>query len=254
MIEVKSLAFEGRLDPISFKQEKGEVIHLIGANGSGKSTLLSLVAKIKKGDGEVFFVNESVADLSLSSLALSRAYLTQAQHAVFNMAAYQYLFLSASFQRVCKPSKIEHWVNFICEKLGLLDKLSRPVNELSGGEWQRVRVAGVVLQVIPALNSQAKMLILDEPAVGLDPAQEVQLFQLIRWIASQGICVLMSNHDLNRALSDADKVLMLKNGQLKYSGIPEEIMTPENLEVVFNTTFVIKQLDYGTIVLPKTTR
>ncbi len=254
MIEVKNLALEGRLSPISFKQEAGEIVHLVGANGCGKSTLLSLVAKITTGHGDVLIDNLSVSKLSISSLALVRAYLSQHQQAAFNLAVYQYLFLSASFQRSCDPSEIAYWVNFTCEKLGLLDKLSRYTNTLSGGEWQRVRIAGIVLQVIPALNPQAKILILDEPAVGLDPSQEVQLFNFIHWIAKQGISVLMSNHDLNRALSDADKVLMLKKGNLKYFGTPEEIMTPEHLETIFNTKFAVKKVDYRKFILPEIIR
>ena len=125
--------------------------------------------------------------------------------------------------------------NMVVELVQLQDKLHRSIQTLSGGEWQRVRLAGVCLQVWRTINPFSQFLILDEPAAPLDIAQEGLLYQLINAMAAQGIGVLVANHDLNRTLKHADKVLLLNNGVLHSSGSADTVLTEEALGEVFNT-------------------
>ncbi|MCA2423697.1 iron ABC transporter, partial [Vibrio alginolyticus] len=131
--------------------------------------------------------------------------------------------------------KVRDAVNMVVELVQLQDKLHRSIQTLSGGEWQRVRLAGVCLQVWRTINPYSQLLILDEPAAPLDIAQEGLLYQLINAIAAQGISVLVANHDLNRTLKHADKVLLLSNGVLHASGRADDVLSETGLAEVFKT-------------------
>ena len=148
---------------------------------------------------------------------------------------FQYLALSLPSSSHGLDAEINAALDEISQMLDITDKLHRSIQTLSGGEWQRVRLAGMCLQIWPTLNPYAKLLILDEPAAPLDIAQEALLYKLIERVADKGIAVIMANHDLNRTLRHADQVLLLDKGVLQASGRAEQVLTPEQLESVFNT-------------------
>ncbi|WP_047042749.1 vitamin B12 ABC transporter ATP-binding protein BtuD [Vibrio mexicanus] len=235
MIRVNSIQMNSRLLPLSFTCQHGEVLHVIGPNGSGKSTLLAAISGVIEAKGEVFIDEKALHEMDLESLAMYRAYLSQSARPAFNIDVYQYLSLSVP---ACSKSESETLVSVVNELASLVqieDKLHRSIHQLSGGEWQRVRLAAICLQVWPALNPYAKVLLLDEPAAPLDIGQEVMLYRLIRRISELGITVIMANHDLNRALRHADRVLLLDKGVLQAFGSAEEVLTEEQLSATFNT-------------------
>ena len=94
----------------------------------------------------------------------------------------------------------------VAAALGIEDKLPRHVSQLSGGEWQRVRLAAVILQIHPGGNPHGQLLLLDEPMNSLDVAQQVALDRLLSALSRQGIAVVMSSHDLNHTLRHAHRV------------------------------------------------
>ena len=251
ILEVNDLALPPRLQPTSFVFDKGEILHVLGANGSGKSTLLSLVSGLLRGQGQVSINQKPLKQCSVEALSRYRSYLSQRQSISFQFAVYQYLIWSLPCG--CRPESklVMQAIKQICDQLNLTDKLNRPVTQLSGGEWQRVRLAGVCLQVLPSLNPDACLLILDEPATGLDPAQEAVMYQLIRWIARQGIAVIMSNHDLTRTLNEADQVLLLKKGQALCFGKPDFVMTPVHLKNAYGMNFLVGSLQHQKVILPQ---
>ena len=126
-------------------------------------------------------------------------------------------------------------VKELVDVLELEDKLHRSIHQLSGGEWQRVRLCAICLQIWPSLNPYAKLLILDEPAAPLDIGQEALLYKLIRKVADMGITVVMSNHDLNRTLKHADKALLLDKGVIQQVGSVDQVFEPSELSRVFKT-------------------
>lgn len=109
--------------------------------------------------------------------------------------------------------------------LGLGDKLGRSVNQLSGGEWQRVRLAAVVLQIHPNANPVGQLLLLDEPMNSLDVAQQNALDRVLHHLCQAGIAIVMSSHDLNHTLRHAHKAWLLKRGKLIACGRREEVLT-----------------------------
>ncbi|HHF2916885.1 vitamin B12 ABC transporter ATP-binding protein BtuD [Vibrio sp. VGrn 2] len=239
MMHVKHMSVGSRLLPLSFECKAGEIVHVVGPNGSGKSTLLAAISGTlshREGmSGEVYVGNKNLLTLPLSEQAHVRGYLCQQSRPAFNVDVFQYLALSLPSGAEIADVKVRDAVNMVVELVQLQDKLHRSIQTLSGGEWQRVRLAGVCLQVWRTINPFSQFLILDEPAAPLDIAQEGLLYQLINAMAAQGIGVLVANHDLNRTLKHADKVLLLNNGVLHSSGNADTVLTEEALGEVFNT-------------------
>lgn len=235
MIHINNLSVGSRLLPLSFEVNQGEVVHVIGPNGSGKSTLLTAIAGLLTAKGEVRIGELDVAKASMPSLASCRAFLSQSDRPAFNIEVVQYLALSLPSQAKSMLDEVNAAVHTLAQWLQLEDKLHRSIHQLSGGEWQRVRLCGICLQVWPTLNPLAKVLILDEPAAPLDIGQETLLYRLIDKIAQLGITVVMSNHDLNRTLTHAHKVALLDRGVLQQFGLPEEVLNEAQLSRVFNT-------------------
>ncbi|MGI3095538.1 vitamin B12 ABC transporter ATP-binding protein BtuD [Vibrio diabolicus] len=239
MMHVKHMSVGSRLLPLSFECKAGEIVHVVGPNGSGKSTLLAAISGTlshREGmSGEVYVGNKNLLTLPLSEQAHVRGYLCQQSRPAFNVDVFQYLALSLPSGAEIADIKVRDAVNMVVKLVQLQDKLHRSIQTLSGGEWQRVRLAGVCLQVWRTINPFSQFLILDEPAAPLDIAQEGLLYQLINAMAAQGIGVLVANHDLNRTLKHADKVLLLNNGVLHSSGNADTVLTEEALGEVFNT-------------------
>ncbi len=238
-MHVKHMSVGSRLLPLSFECKAGEIVHVVGPNGSGKSTLLAAISgTLSHRDGmsgEVYVGKKNLLTLPLSEQAHVRGYLCQQSRPAFNVDVFQYLALSLPSGAEIADIKVRDAVNMVVELVQLQDKLHRSIQTLSGGEWQRVRLAGVCLQVWRTINPFSQFLILDEPAAPLDIAQEGLLYQLINAMAAQGIGVLVANHDLNRTLKHADKVLLLNNGVLHSSGNADTVLTEEALGEVFNT-------------------
>ncbi|MGL5336913.1 MAG: ATP-binding cassette domain-containing protein [Enterovibrio sp.] len=254
MLTVTDLAFTGRLQPLSVELQMGKILHILGPNGSGKSTLLALLAGVLSGAGEITFAGFKISALNYQALADLRVYLPQAQANLFELRVYQYFALMVPrLARRCKnlqeKQNVEQTVLTLCQKLSLSDKLNASLQTLSGGQWQRVRLAGALLQLYFA-RSCAKLLILDEPMTSLDLAQEAAVYKLLREVAQQGVTIVMSNHDINQSIKHADHILLLKDGKNRATGTPAMVMTTQILAQVFDIDFVRYENDGRILLLP----
>uniref|UniRef100_UPI00358FE4B8 vitamin B12 ABC transporter ATP-binding protein BtuD n=1 Tax=Scandinavium goeteborgense TaxID=1851514 RepID=UPI00358FE4B8 len=230
-MQLQGVAEPGRLHPVSAEVRQGEIVHLVGPNGAGKSTLLARMAGLSQGAGQVKLNGRALTDWPAPELARHRAYLTQHQTPPFAMPVWHYLTLH-------QPDKTQHALQQeIAEKLGLADKLARPVNQLSGGEWQRVRLAAVVLQIHPQGNPDGHLLLLDEPMNSLDVAQQSGLDKLLTELRLAGVTVVMSSHDLNHTLRFASQTWLLRRGQMLASGDTPHVLTIENLTAAYDMPF-----------------
>lgn len=208
---------------------------MIGPNGSGKSTLLSAVAGLLDFEGEAKIFEQDVKFASIEALSNSRAFLAQSDRPAFNLDVVHYLSLSLPATVQFDSAQITGVIEELSQLLEIDDKLHRSIHHLSGGEWQRVRLCAICLQIWPTLNPHAKLLVLDEPAAPLDIGQETLLYKLIQRVAEMGIAVLMSNHDLNRTLKHADKALLLEKGVLQSVGDAKQVLSVTELSRVFRT-------------------
>ncbi|MGL5291222.1 MAG: vitamin B12 ABC transporter ATP-binding protein BtuD [Vibrionaceae bacterium] len=255
MLTVTDLAFAGRLHPLSFELQIGKILHIIGPNGSGKSTLLALLAGMLCGEGEITFAGCKLSAFHYQRLADLRVYLPQAQTNAFELRVYQYLALMVpQLAQRCKNAQekqnVEQKVFSLCQQLSLSDKLNASVRTLSGGQWQRVRLAGALLQLYFAKSAGAKLLLLDEPMTSLDLAQEAAVYRLLREVAGQGVAIVMSNHDINQSIKHADHILLLKEGENIAFGEAATVMTTQTLAQVFGIAFVRYENDGRILLLP----
>ncbi len=249
ILKLKDISVGTRLLPFSTNIYAGRLIHLIGPNGSGKSTLLARIAGMLHGGGTVFLDGCNIETISGKELARLRGYLCQQQTPGVLMPIFQYLALHQPHSGT--PQECESVVSFLADILGLSDKLSRSLTALSGGEWQRVRLAAAFLQVWPTLNSDSKLLLLDEPMNSLDIGQQAALDELITLLCKEGRTVICSGHDLNHTLHYADDVLLLSEGVVINTGVAEEIMQPEKLGPLFGVEFQTYQLGKRNLIVVK---
>jgi iron complex transport system ATP-binding protein len=110
-----------------------------------------------------------------------------------------------------------------CDVLGLAD---RTIDTLSGGEWQRVRIAR-------ALAQEPRILVLDEPTTSLDVRHEMELFELVRRLVTDGLAGLVITHQINLAARFADRILLLSEGRVAGEGRPAEVLREDSLRAVF---------------------
>ncbi|MDU7134778.1 MAG: vitamin B12 ABC transporter ATP-binding protein BtuD, partial [Enterobacteriaceae bacterium] len=231
LLQLHDLEDAGRLGPITALVDKAQMLHLVGPNGAGKSTLLARLAGLTQGKGCVQLNGRPLEQWHAPQLARHRAYLSQQQTPPFAMPVWHYLALHQHHHP--NDSVVEE----ITHKLGLADKLGRTVNHLSGGEWQRVRLAAVIAQIHPEANADGQLLLLDEPMNSLDVAQQAALDGMLSELVAAGITVVMSSHDLNHSLRRAHQVWLLRQGKLIASGPRDEVLTPQNLATAYGMPF-----------------
>lgn len=240
MITIKDLSVAQRLLPVSLQINAGEKLHIIGPNGSGKSTLLSALAGLLPYQGQIELAGSDLKHYDLSALATLRAFLSQSERPAFTMPVFHYL--SLAIPATARTEDVERVVEIITTQLSIQNKLSKSIHHLSGGEWQRVRLAAICLQAWPELNPHAQVMLLDEPAAPLDVGQQTILYQMIDMMSEQGLAVVVVNHDLNRTLRHSDKVVLLKGGVVKGYGVTQQVLTETLISQVFDSE--IKRIDH----------
>jgi vitamin B12 transport system ATP-binding protein len=250
MLQLSEVGVEGRLMPFSGQIAAGLQVHLIGPNGAGKSTLLARLAGMLPGLGEVRLSGRLLEAYTGAELARHRAYLCQQQPPVALMPVFQYLALHQPAG--AGESELENAILYLARSLKLADKLSRMLTQLSGGEWQRVRLAAVLLQVWPTVNPLSQLLLLDEPTNSLDVAQKVALDRLLREFCQSGRSALVCAHDLNHTLQQADRVWLLQAGRLVAEGATHEVMEPGLLSRVYEVDFHLQALGEQRWIMTKT--
>lgn len=231
LLQLDNVEETGRLGPITAPVARGQMLHLVGPNGAGKSTLLARMAGLSRGKGSIMFNETPLESWQAPRLARHRAYLAQQQTPAFAMPVWHYLALHQHGE----PHQA--LTEEIASQLALEDKLGRAVNQLSGGEWQRVRLAAVIAQIHPLANPHGQLLLLDEPMNSLDVAQQAALDRILSGLQAAGITIVMSSHDLNHTLRHAHQVWLMRQGRLIASGARDTVLTPQNLASAYGMPF-----------------
>jgi iron complex transport system ATP-binding protein len=242
MIELKQLvvAYPGArvnaVDGVSFVSGRGNLTALAGPNGSGKSSIVK--ALLRRADivgGSVSIEGVDVRLLSYAELARRIAVVPQREEAAFPVQVREYVFLGRyphlGLWRA--PSRDDALaVDEALSQAGVDDLADRDTDALSGGEWQRVRIARALAQKAPAL-------VLDEPTTFLDVAHEMAIFELLSSLARSGLTVLLVSHQLNLVARFADTIVLLDHGRVATSGSPAEVMRADRLESIYGWPVVI---------------
>ncbi len=240
-----------RVGPVSGEFPAGRLTLLIGPNGSGKSSLLAGAAGLSDSDGEgqVRLAGQALSGFSLHELARHRAMLAQQAALPHGLRGYELLALGAEplggvNEAVCRV-RAE-----LAGPLGLEALYARPLTSLSGGEQQRLLIAGTLLQVHPDINPDARLLLLDEPLAGLDWHHQLATLRLLRCYATRGLAVVASIHDINLACQYADDIWCLHQGKLAARGGPE-VITPALIAEVFKVRVRVLEQDGRRMMLPE---
>lgn len=215
---------------ISFKLNTGEVNVILGPNGTGKSTLLkTLFGDIKTVSGDIRYDNDQLCSKTMSAWRTKFGYMPQDIHLDVNMTVMEVVLLGrldALSMRI--ETKMLEEALSILKSIGLEHLASRDVRTLSGGQCQMILFA-------QALMRQPEILMLDEPVSALDlHYQHVLLNHLVTQTKQQGYTTLMVLHDLNLAAQYADNLLILKDGDLRAFGSPQELLTSELIKELYH--------------------
>jgi iron complex transport system ATP-binding protein len=232
-------AQQDALGGISLSAVPGSVTAVVGPNGSGKSTLVrALLRRVPLQAGRILVRDADVASLSQRELAKRVAVVVQREEPVFPIKAREYIALGRSpHAQAWGASGDRHAatvINAAVEMADVSSLLDRHTDELSGGEWQRVRLARAIAQESPAI-------VLDEPTTFLDVAHEMAAFELLAELARNGRTILAVSHQLNLVSRFADHVALLHRGVVVASGTPDEVMRASILEQVYEWPLVVSR-------------
>lgn len=241
MIEVKNLSKKYgeklALDNINFSIKKGEILGFLGPNGAGKSTTMNIISGyISSNDGSVKINNYDILDEPLKAKS-NIGYLPENPPLYLDMTVKAYLNFLFDLKKL-KCNKQKH-IKEICSIVKITDVYERLIKNLSKGYKQRIGLAGALLGNPPVL-------ILDEPTVGLDPKQIIEIRNLIKSLGDNHT-IIISSHILSEIEAICDRVLVIDKGKL----VADD--TPKNLaNTVFSKNILILNVEGNSEVVTST--
>ena len=250
-IENLSYAYESQfvLRNLSFSVPQGEMFIIIGPNGAGKTTLIKLMVGISKSQpGQIEILQTPIGNYSQKRLAKALAYVPQGLPVGFPFTVAETVLLGrAPHQKVLGlASQNDLDIARQAMKFTEVEHLARrKLDQLSGGEQQRVLIAR-------ALCQQPQVILLDEPTASLDLSHQIRIMDLMERLKTEkGVTVVMVSHDVNLAAMYADQLLLLKAGQIVCMGSPDEVLNFEILEETYDCKLLVDISPLGN--LPRVT-
>ena len=240
-----SLKLDNRqiLKDVSLEINEGEIVSVIGPNGAGKSTLLNvLTGDISPDSGDIIYDNKQLNKISIQERAFTRSVMSQMQTLVFNFNVKDVIEMGW-LQRGNSDFSSNFSMAFeaVTTECNVHNLVHRKFNSLSGGEQRRVHFARTLLQLWrPSQSNDPRYLLLDEPTANLDLSSEMLLMNILKARASSNIGILIILHDLNLASHFADKIAIMKDGEIKAFGKPEEIMKDDFLTSIYEVPIKVK--------------
>lgn len=230
MIEIKNVSktYNGKkkvLKNISFKIEGGEIFAFIGHNGAGKTTMIKCIMGILDfEEGDILVDNKSIKEEPLECKRIM-AYVADNPDLYENMKAIDYINFICDMYEVSEDIRRENTLKY-AKMFGIEDKLNDDISSFSHGMKQKIAL-------IAALAHNPKVLIMDEPFVGLDPKAVYDMKEIMRDMAKEGKTIFFSTHILDVAEKLCDRVAIIKDGTIVKVGKMKDIKGDESLEQVF---------------------
>jgi len=244
MLEIKNLTCgypSGfTLENVNFQLRKKEFLGIVGPNGSGKTTLIKAITKLLKPEkGEIILDGVNIEKMGFKEIAKKIAVVPQTFKMEFDMSVEEFVFLGriprkSTFQFL-EDKNDEEAVKGAMELTETLELKERLINSLSGGEIQRAAIARALVQ-------EPQLLLLDEPTSHLDIGHQIRILDLLRKLNKGNLLTIAAIfHDLNLASEYCNRLLLLKEGKTYSIGKPEEVLTYQTLEEVYNTPVVVQK-------------
>ena len=248
MIEVSNISYHyhgGKdvLKDVSFALEQGQFLAILGNNGVGKSTLLKCLNKILRADsGQVLLDGENILQMSNHQVSRRMAFVAQTVPST-QMTVHDVVMLGRRpYMKFGFTEKDHQIVHSAMDRLNLDPLRGRFLNQLSGGERQKVMLAR-------ALAQQPKLLLLDEPTSSLDIHNQYQVLQIVQELCHHdGLTAIVVIHDLNLALRFCDRFLLRRRGE-EYSQGDYSVLSPETLKNVYQVDGKILDVEGPKLVL-----
>lgn len=255
MVEVENVKYkvQGKdllsSSSLSFGPNQFHVI--MGSNGAGKSTLLKLISGLlRPTEGAIYLWKKEIQRYSKNELAKKRSVLSQHYNVTFPitvkdlvlMGRYPYYqnMPSAFDTKVCKE---------VIELMEIEEFTNRDYHTLSGGEAQKVQMCRVLAQIWDAEIGSEKILLLDEPVSNLDVKFQYQLMKIAKDLCSQHLTIIAILHDINLALSFADRIIFMKKGNINYDLSDPKEISPSIIHDIFEVKTEIQTIHQKKIVL-----
>lgn len=224
------------LDGVTVSAPRGAITAVVGPNGSGKSTLVrALLGRVALAGGTIAINGTDVRQSRRDHIARSVAVVTQREEAAFPIAVREYVALGRIPHRGTwgRDSDTDrHAIDNAMRRAEVGALADRTIDQLSGGEWQRVRFAR-------ALAQGGEAFVADEPTTFLDVAHEMIVFELLGGLAREGRAVLLVSHQLNLVARFADHLVLLDAGRIAAAGTVNDVMQAEVLERVYRWPVVV---------------
>lgn len=202
---------------VSLHVKAGELVALVGANGAGKSTLMATIAGVLRPfHGQITFEGQSLLGLSPEEIVRQGIALVPEGRRIFpSLTVAENLRLGAATRR--DTVAIERDIEEMCRRFPILGKrFHQPGGTLSGGEQQQLAIAR-------ALMSRPRLLMMDEPSLGLSPILVDEVFAMISQLHASGVTILLVEQNVERTLDVADRVYLLNTGRVECEGTPEQL-------------------------------
>ncbi|MCI5994938.1 MAG: ABC transporter ATP-binding protein [Blautia sp.] len=231
MLEIKNLeVYYGMIQAIkgiSFEVKEGEVIALIGANGAGKTTTLHAVTGlIPVKSGEIIFEGKNITKVPGHKIvSMGMAHVPEGRRVFAQLSVYQNLKMGAYTRK--DKEEIKKNLEMVYRRFPRLEeRKNQMAGTLSGGEQQ-------MLAMGRALMSQPKIILMDEPSMGLSPIFVNEIFDIIKEVSAAGTTVLLVEQNAKKALSIADRAYVLETGKITLQGDAKELMNDESVKKAY---------------------
>ena len=212
---------------ISIHVDKGQIVTLIGANGAGKSTLLKTISGLlKPTGGTIEFEGESVLTIPPQTIVSKGiVHVPEGRRIFSGMSVEENLLLGAYLRK--DKDNVQKELELVYEKFEILNqRRNQNASTLSGGEQQ-------MLAISRALLTKPKLLLLDEPSMGLAPLIVKQIFELIQSINKDGMTILLIEQNAHKALEVADYAYVIEGGFIKMEGLAKDLKESESVQEIY---------------------